>query len=474
MDSHPDIIFIKDRQFRYRYTNESFIEISKITGINNVLGSVSEDFVGKDRAKLFQQTDEQVIREGKTIEYVDKVTGSEEIFYAMVIKSPIYNKNGDIIGIYGHSRDASDLIQARDLVETILNTIPYPVFIKNLDLEYIRVNDAYARELRKPKEEIINKNDYELFETKDNEFYRSKDRQVIATGDQVMYISSSVYDNKKFMTIKKPLYDHQGKIIGVVGIVNLYLDLEEIQNELLNQQKIESLSILAGGIAHDLNNILTSVMGLSSILLEEMEQSEHKKMVETIHTSSINAAKLIEKLLTFSKQTPHDFDEIELLELISQVTDLIKSSYSAELSIVTETCCDSVVIYADQTQISQMFMNFIINAAEAMDFDGIVHISIRKKYIEPSQTDYVIMSKTAKPGEYVSITISDQGPGIDTEILSSIFDPYFSTKEYGTGLGLSIVYGALTANNGLLKLETSDQGTTFEVCLPLNYSSANT
>ncbi len=240
-----------------------------------------------------------------------------------------------------------------------------------------------------------------------------------------------------------------------------YLELEKTQQKLLTQEKLSSLKSLAGGIAHDFNNLLTSIVGALSLVnsLDEITEDEKELLVDA-EKASLRAKGLTQELLNFAKETsPH-------LDLISNVEELVKEvafftarGTSIKPQIRLEGTLDS--INADQGQISQLIQNLVLNAIQAIPSDGQIIISLKNITIPPEN------DLSLKKGPYIFISVKDTGKGIPKSIISSLFEPFITTKQNGTGLGLSISKTIAERHEGLLKLhDTGKKGTEFHIYLP--------
>ena len=283
-----------------------------------------------------------------------------------------------------------------------------------------------------------------------------------------IYISTRTQKDVRYVTTKDILKNSTDEIIGIIGIVNTFQELSHIRDDLMDIQRIESVSQLAGGIAHDLNNILTNVVALSSMLLY-IEQDEQKRGdLESIHNSARNASDLINKLRTFAKRTKMDMKNIDFNDVIRNTLQLVSGKFSRNFNIIENYGEEHFRITGDESQLTQLIMNLVINAFEAMDEGGDLKISTYKEYIAGDDDTLMVQPLNFIGGEFVCLEVTDQGNGIDGSIMSQIFDPYFTSKgEEGTGLGLSIVYGVLTAHEGTLRIKSEiGKGTSFFVYLP--------
>lgn len=254
--------------------------------------------------------------------------------------------------------------------------------------------------------------------------------------------------------------DTKNKTIGVVMVFRDITDQIQREEELLKSKKLESIGVLAGGIAHDFNNILAAILGNISLALMDRELTEKTKKLLTGAEKASNRAKgLTQQLLTFSKGGSPVKEVSSLSNVIKESADfvLLGQKTACTFDIPEELWTADI----DKNQISQVIQNIVLNGNQAMSLGGTIHISCKN----------IIGGKTTrlldKGQKYVSISISDSGPGIPDHVIDKIFDPYFSTKEKGSGLGLSICHSIITKHDGLIDVEsTQGEGTTFTIYLP--------
>jgi nitrogen-specific signal transduction histidine kinase/CheY-like chemotaxis protein len=245
-------------------------------------------------------------------------------------------------------------------------------------------------------------------------------------------------------------------------------DLRKLQGQLLHSQKMEAVGQLAGGVAHDFNNILTIIMGYGSILLMNTgKDSMLKTYVESILASAERATNLTQSLLAFSRKQSIKPKNIELNSVIKNVDKLLKRLIGEDVELKTRLSTTALPVFADPGQIEQSLINLAANARDAMPHGGSLLIQT-----EVLGVDGDLSGKFAhyKPGQYAVITVADTGIGMSLDTTERIFEPFFTTKEEGkgTGLGLSIVHGVITQHSGHIEVQSEPgKGTVFKMYLPL-------
>ncbi|WP_264447209.1 ATP-binding protein [Novosphingobium sp. JCM 18896] len=241
---------------------------------------------------------------------------------------------------------------------------------------------------------------------------------------------------------------------------------QALQHQLHNSQRREAIGRIAGGVAHDFNNILTVIIGSSEDLTEQISDPELQDVAHLIRHSAERAAELTSSMLAFSRQqtlSPRTFDVAELLDRLEA---LIRRALGSELDFALEAGSDFWSLNADPAQLESAILNLALNARDAMPRGGSLRLCAENAIVGELLARRCL---DAKPGEYVAIRVSDSGTGIPDEIIDKIFDPFFTTKEVGrgTGLGLSMVYGFVQQSGGFVDVETClGKGTTISLYLP--------
>ena len=279
-------------------------------------------------------------------------------------------------------------------------------------------------------------------------------------------------DAAEGMRLTFPAGHHLDEIGRLVEDVNLALGAVEERHRLEQQvqqahaQKINSLGNLAGGVAHDFNNMLAGIMAYAELLLANEQDPKRQKYLQSILGAAQRSADLTRKLLAFGRRGKNQVRSVDLAEAVRECLQIIKPTLHPDLQVITRLG-QGLLIDGDPTQVHQVLLNLCINAHEAMSGGGTLTIEAETVELVRSKAQ---MSRLA-PGTYVELRVSDTGAGISREALSKVFEPFFTTKiregQTGTGLGLSTVYGIVEAHHGSIDVEsTLDQGSTFRVRFP--------
>ena len=260
--------------------------------------------------------------------------------------------------------------------------------------------------------------------------------------------------------------DRTNKPKAFLGISYDITDRKHIEAQLMRAQRMESIGTLAGGIAHDLNNILTPIMMSIEMLKVTATHPRAKSIIETIEITTKRGADIVRQVLSFARGMKGDRIEVQPRHLLKDIQALIKETLPKNIELKYFFPGDSWTILGDPTQIHQILLNLCVNARDAMPQGGCLTISAENAAIDEQ---YASMHVEAKAGDFVIIKVSDTGTGIAPGVLDKIFDPFFTTKEIGkgTGLGLSTVIAIVKSHEGFVEVASEvGKGTTFKVYLP--------
>ncbi len=254
----------------------------------------------------------------------------------------------------------------------------------------------------------------------------------------------------------------------IQGIIRDITRQKELQEQLLHAQKMEAIGALAGGIAHDFNNILGAQIGYAELLKDELSGNPHAQMhLEGIYKASLRAKDLVSQILTFSRKTKSKLAPVQFAFIVREALQLLQPSVPPSVKITGEIEDKSGVVIGDAVQLHQLIMNLCTNAFQALTENGgeVAVQLVRKTFSKKS----VRKGVKIPAGDYVMLTVSDNGPGIPKEHLSQIFEPFFTTKPKGegTGLGLALVHGIVNTHKGFITVSSKiGKGTVFEIFLP--------
>jgi PAS domain S-box-containing protein len=264
-----------------------------------------------------------------------------------------------------------------------------------------------------------------------------------------------------------PIFDESGNITHYVEIMEDITGQRSLEERLARAQRLESIGNLAGGIAHDLNNILAPVRLGAGFLKTLPFSGKEREIVEVMDISIHRATELVQQVLAFSRGRRGKREVLAPATIIGELERLVRETFPRDVRLEMHVAEDLAVVHADPTQLLQVLMNLCVNARDAMPAGGVIRLAADNVDLSATQTNAF---PGARPGPHVRIRVSDTGTGIPPEVLKKIFEPFFTTKDVGkgTGLGLSTALGIVQDHGGIIELEaTGMQGTTFVLYLPV-------
>ncbi len=258
-----------------------------------------------------------------------------------------------------------------------------------------------------------------------------------------------------------PMHDHAGHAIGAVLVMHDVTDQSRLEAELQRASKLESVGLLAGGIAHDFNNILAIIMGNLNLAMMEkaVEEGKAARWLKEAERGAMRARDLTQQLLTFAKGGEPVRASVQLAALVREAAEFALHGAAVRSEFDLESGLWPAEV--DKGQIGQVVQNLVINAVQAMPKSGVLSLVLRNEAVAGGSALPLV------PGRYLRLSVHDTGPGMDSELLSHIFEPYFTTKESGVGLGLATVYSIVKKHRGHISVESSrGTGTVFHLWLP--------
>ncbi|WP_224983806.1 ATP-binding protein [Geomonas agri] len=368
---------------------------------------------------------------------------------------------------------------------TVIDTLPDLLWLKDADGVYLSCNKMFERYFGAPERDIVGKTDYDFVDRKTADFFRSYDRRAIEAGghsrnDEWLDLA----DGERLLVdvIKTPMYDMEGRLVGVLGVGHDVTERrraeeekDRLEGQLHQAQKMESVGRLAGGVAHDFNNMLTVILGHAEMALMKLPPThEVYGNLEQIRNAGNRSANLTKQLLGFARKQTIAPRALDLNDAIAGTLKMLQRLISEEVHLAWHPAPQLWHIKMDPSQLDQILANLCVNARDAIGGVGIITIETANRTVAAG---YAGTHVDAVPGEYVVLSVSDDGSGMDKETVSHIFEPFFTTKAVGegTGLGLSTVYGIVRQNNGFINVYSEPgKGSTFSIFLPRDLEQEET
>ena len=367
-------------------------------------------------------------------------------------------------------RAENALAESEFLYRTIFETTGNANLIVGAGEVVIMVNTAFEKLSGYTREEIEGKKKWPEFfapDVLDQMRHYREQRKVSKEGVPLAYETRFVMRQGSVCDVYLSTANVPGSPLSVASLLDL-TDFKRLEAQLYQSQKIEAIGQLAGGVAHDFNNILTAIIGYASLLKMGMTGDDPMRAyADSVLTSAERAAHLTQGLLAFSRKQVIAPKPMKLNAVIKNVERLLVRLIGEHIELKTAYATEDISVFADSGQIEQVLMNLATNARDSMRDGGTFSIKTEQTIRDDAPSGNAGLEKQ---GKYALITVSDSGGGMDEKTMEHIFEPFFTTKEVGkgTGLGLSIVYGIIKQHNGHIEVHSKQgKGTTFKIYLPL-------
>jgi len=470
VESSSDAIGMSSPEGKHWYQNKVF---------NDLFGGIGTD----PPASVY--VDEKVGREVfKTIMAGDQWTGEVEMYgkdkkvLNIFLRAYSIKDHGKVRGLVGVHTDIMERKRAEKALrasetekKSILNAMPDIVLFQDTNLSIQWGNEAAGRSVDKAQEELVGCFCYELWHGRSEPCEGCPLLIALETGSSAKSIMTTP-DERWWEIAGEPVCDMDGKVVGAIEIARDITEKKKLEARLQRAQTMETIGTLAGGVAHDLNNILSGLISYPELLLLEIpEDSPLRNSILTIQKSGEKAAAIVQDLLTLARRGVAVTEVVNLNLIISEY---VKSpeherliSFHPGVQVKTNLEADVLNILGSPAHLSKTVMNLVSNAAEAMTKGGTISISTENRYIDRAIRGY----DSIEEGDYVILTVSDTGVGILPTDMERIFEPFYTKKvmgRSGTGLGMAVVWGTVKDHKGYIDVQsTKGKGTTFSLYFPV-------
>ena len=478
IDNLPDAIYAKDTSSRKTLANLAEVRNMGVKSEAEVLGKDDFDFYPKELAEGFFADDQSVLQTGQPVinrqEYVFDEKGQKR--WLLTSKLPLRDKENRIIGLVGVGRNVTErklaeeaLIKSEQQYRDFFEDDLTGDYISTPEGKILSCNPAFVRIFGfTSTEEALNFNA--------NAFYPEPEQReifllLLKDKKRLEYYESEYLrsDGRRVYCVENVvgIFDHQENLVQIRGYIFDDSRRRMLEQQLIQAQKLESLGTLASGIAHDFNNILGIIIGYVSLLTrEDADPQSIKSSLDAVMKASMRGAALVKQLLTFARKVEVQLQSLQLNDIVYEVSKLLIETMPRTIEITLSLDKDLPMITGDPGQIHQVLLNLGVNARDAMASGGKLTFTTRCCSAETLRARFPDITAS----EYVKLSVTDTGTGMDKATRSHIFEPFFTTKAIGkgTGLGLSVVFGIMESHKGFIDLESElGKGTTFYLYFPV-------
>ena len=507
LETMPDRIYFKDLESRFVRVNPAMALLFKINRPEDALGKTDFDFFLPEHAEPAYADEQEIIRTG--IPMVDKVEKETlpdgRIGWALTTKLPLRDRAGRLIGTMGMSRDITrikrietELAAERNMLRSVIENIPDPIFVKDVHGRYLLDNEAHCRSLgRENREDVIGHDSADFFPPDEAAAFKADDDRVVATGKPMENHEECVPDpsggRRWLLTTKAPIFnpetgvverlvcirrditqtkEAQEKLKAANTDLSLALSnlkqaseqLRSIQLQLIEAEKMKSIGRLAAGVAHEVKNPLAIItMGVDYLEgLDTLDETQREILVE-MRTAVKRADNVIRGLLDFSVPRQLEVTAARLTDIIEHSLLLVRGEMSGgQYSLTTEFEPDLPELRLDSMKVEQVFVNLITNAVHAMPEGGALTVRVYSKQLTGVGENLAGSApEVFQVGDRVVVAeIDDTGSGIPEGKIGKIFDPFYTTKPTGkgTGLGLTVTRSIIDLHGGTIEITNRPEG----------------
>jgi len=469
----PDHIYFKDRQSRFIQINEAMARAFGLRTAAEAVGRTDFDIFSTEHARQAYVDEQRIMETGKPMIAVEEKEtwpdGRET--WVSTTKVPLRDANGNITGIVGISRDVTErrLADAKLREQTeILSKSHEGVMIVDRANKIERWNRGAEEIFGWSAAEVVGQIPEKLLRVESPALVEAMRLTVERDGFWNGELKMKNREGRSLImdTRVTLVRDEVGKPRARLTFFADVTEKKLLEEKFLHAQRLETIGMLAAGIAHDLNNVLAPIMFAEPLLREHLSTPRDLKILDTLKQSAVRGVGLVKQILGFVHSTAGEFQPTQVKHIARDIIGVIEETFPRSIELDQTIPSDLWAVLGNPTQIHQILLNLCVNARDAMPQGGKLTIRAANQRLDAAQADRI---PGARPGAWLVLEVADTGTGIPPDVLKQIWTPFFTTKgkDKGTGLGLSTVRGIVLNHRGFVELRTEvGRGTTFRVYLP--------
>ncbi len=522
IENTTSVMYVKDKEGRYIFINQSFEELFQVT-MEQVIGKTDYDVFPPTYADMFYINDSKVFQLGTLLELQEVFCHQDGPHIYTSIKSPIYDEKGMIHGLCSISTDITGSKQAEEILKKSYKILKKPVhppmslvLEHSMPIDAIYVDNLHSSNVEREQlqyiEEQLHEQAYCLNRTQDAIIVCNLDNEIVfwnrsaeriygwtvleAIGRDIRSILSdkplSQWEEIQASLLRRGswqgeleqisktdkqvitqshwsiIYDKKGQPKSKLIISTDITEKKALTTHILRAQRMESIGALAVGITHDLNNVLTPIVLGMQVLRRQVPGDRFQLILSALEESAKRGADMVKQVLSFVRGVKGERVMLQLKHLLIDIEKMLQETFPKSITIETNIQSDLWTVNADATQLFQVLMNLCVNARDAMPQGGKLIIEGENIVLDEK---YTPQCSQFNQGQFVLITVRDNGLGIPADAISKIFDPFFTTKELdnGTGLGLFTSMAIIKSHGGFIDVHSEfGNGTQFKIYLPVS------
>jgi PAS domain S-box-containing protein len=483
LDNSLDNIYFKDTQSRFIKVSKTQARFFGVESPDALVGKTDFDFCKEADARSRFEDEQEIIRTGRPMiakeEWEERKPG--HVTWVSSTKMPLRDETGKIIGIMGISRDITErkrveqqLMEKFNFNWKIISDAPTGIVVFKASGPCVFANETAAQALNATVSQIL-KQDFRHIASWPASGMLQTAEETLATKEPRQCESHFVTTfGKEVWLVCHFSHFVQNDEPHLLLVFSDFTERKKLEAQLLRAQRMESIGTLAGGIAHDLNNVLTPLLLSVQILKEKISDADGQNTLKILEANVVRGANLVKQVLAFGRGIHGERIMVQPKHIGREIEHIVLETFPKSVAFEFHSPADLWSITGDPTQIEQVLLNLCLNARDAMPGGGILSIRMENRLLGKADT---ATNLDAKPGRHVVISVTDTGEGMTRETQDRIFEPFFTTKEQGkgTGLGLSTTLAIVKSHGGFINCYSEPgKGSVFKVYLPASSGPAVT